>query len=250
MDVRLTRAGNRVIGLAMMMLVSAVIGTVVVAAAKSPAKPPTPTSPAAAGGAAAGPATPTPTPLPTKYVVLTFDDGPDAEFTPKVLDILAKYDAKATFFEVGQNVRKHPELTKRVHQAGHSVQNHTWTHADLRHLGAAAFRQQIMSTDQAIQAQTGSTPGCLRPPYGGVSAAVRQQAKALGKDLVVWTVGSRDWTKPGAPAIVRHVLKNVQNGSVILMHDGGGNRTETVAALPAILKALKAQGYGFRTLTC
>jgi peptidoglycan/xylan/chitin deacetylase (PgdA/CDA1 family) len=227
-----------------MMLVSAVIGTVVVAAAKSPAKPVAPTPPVAA------PVTPTPAPLPTKYVVLTFDDGPDAVYTPKVLDILAKYDAKATFFEVGQNVRKHPELTKRIHQAGHSVQNHTWTHADLRHLGAAAFRQQIMSTDEVIRAQTGSTPACLRPPYGAVSAAVRQRAKALGKDLVVWTVDSRDWTKPGVAAIEQRVLKNVHSGSVILMHDGGGNRAQTVAALPVILQALKAQGYGFRTLTC
>ncbi|MET9270472.1 polysaccharide deacetylase family protein [Kribbella sp. NPDC003557] len=245
----MTRTGNRVIGLAMMMLVSAVIGTVVVAAAKSPAKPPTPAATPGPSAAAAA-ATPSATPLPAKYVVLTFDDGPDAEFTPKVLDILAKYDAKATFFEVGQNVRKHPELTKRIHAAGHSVQNHTWTHADLRHLGAAAFRQQITSTDQVIQAQTGSTPGCLRPPYGGVSAAVRQRAKALGKDLVVWTVDSRDWTRPGVAAIEQRVLKNVHNGSVILMHDGGGNRTQTIAALPVILQNLKAQGYGFRTLTC
>jgi peptidoglycan-N-acetylglucosamine deacetylase len=246
MDVRLTRAGNRMIGLAMMMLVSAVIGTVVVAAAKSPAKPVTPEPPAAAPAAAA----PTKTPLPTKYVVLTFDDGPDLEYTPKVLDILAKYDAKATFFEVGQNVQKHPELTKRIHAAGHSVENHTWNHADLRKLSATAFRQQVMSTDQAIRTQIGSVPGCLRPPYGGVSATVRQRAKALGKDLVVWTVDSRDWTKPGTAAIVQRVVKNVHSGSVILMHDGGGNRSQTVAALPTILKTLKAQGYGFRTLTC
>jgi peptidoglycan/xylan/chitin deacetylase (PgdA/CDA1 family) len=244
MDVRLTRTGNRVVGLAIMMLVSAVIGTVVVAAARSPAEPAAPTP------AAAAPVTPSTTPLPSKYVVLTFDDGPDPEYTPKVLDILAQYEAKATFFEIGQNVRKHPALTKRIHAAGHSVQNHTWTHADLRSLSATAFRQQIASTDEAIRAQTGSTPACLRPPYGGVSATVRQRARALGKDLVVWTVDSRDWTKPGATAIAQRVLKNVHNGSVILMHDGGGNRTQTVAALPAILKALKAQGYGFRTLTC
>ncbi|TDW19635.1 polysaccharide deacetylase family protein [Kribbella kalugense] len=244
MDVRLTRTGNRMVGLAMMMLVSAVIGTVVVAAAKSPAKPPTPALSAPAAAA------PTKTPLPTKYVVLTFDDGPDVEYTPKVLQVLAAYDAKATFFEVGQNVRKHPELTKRIHDAGHSVENHTWTHADLRKLSAAAFRQEVTSTDQAIRAQIGSTPACLRPPYGGVSATVRQRAKALGKDLVVWTVDSRDWTKPGTTAIVQRVLKNVHSGSVILMHDGGGNRSQTVAALPTILKALKAQGYGFRTLTC
>jgi peptidoglycan/xylan/chitin deacetylase (PgdA/CDA1 family) len=244
MDVRLTRAGNRAVGLAMMMLVSAVIGSVVVAGAKSPAQPVTPTPPAEA------PVTPTKTPLPTKYVVLTFDDGPDVAYTPKVLQILAQYDAKATFFEVGQNVRKHPELTKRIHEAGHSVQNHTWTHADLRPLSAAAFRQEVMSTDIAIRAQIGSTPACLRPPYGGVNATVRQRAKALGKDLVVWTVDSRDWTKPGTTAIVQRVLKNVHSGSVILMHDGGGNRAQTVAALPTILKTLKAQGYGFRTLTC
>jgi peptidoglycan-N-acetylglucosamine deacetylase len=245
MDVRLTRAGNRAVGLAMMMLVSAVIGTVVVAAAKSPAKPVTP-APAAAPAAV----TPSPTPLPTKYVVLTFDDGPDAEYTPKVLDILALYGAKATFFEVGQNVRKHPELTRQLHAAGHSVQNHTWDHSDLRKLTAAKFLQEVTSTDQAIRAQIGSTPGCLRPPYGGVSATVRQRARQLGKDLVVWTIDSRDWTKPGTTAIVQRVLKNVHSGSVILMHDGGGNRAQTVAALPTILKALKAQGYGFRTLTC
>src|SRR5919198_3872557 len=101
MDVRLTRTGNRVVGLAIMMLVSAVIGTVVVAAGKSPAKPPTVSQPAAAAPAAA--ARVKTTPLPTKYVVLTFDDGPDVEYPPKGLDILARFDAKATFFEVGQN---------------------------------------------------------------------------------------------------------------------------------------------------
>ncbi|HET6740639.1 MAG TPA: polysaccharide deacetylase family protein [Kribbella sp.] len=246
MAVRLTRTGNRAVGLAMMMLVSVVIGTVVVAAAKSPPQPVAPTP------AVAAPAAPVPskTPLPKKYVVLTFDDGPDLEYTPKVLDVLARFDAKATFFEVGENVRKHPELSKRIHAAGHSVQNHTWDHSDLRKLTPAKFQQEVASTDQAIRTATGSTPACLRPPYGGVSATVRQRAKAMGKDLVVWTVDSRDWTKPGTAAIVQHVLKNVHSGSVILMHDGGGNRTETVAALPAILKALKAQGYGFRTLTC
>jgi peptidoglycan/xylan/chitin deacetylase (PgdA/CDA1 family) len=229
----------------MMMVVSAVIGSVVVAAARTPNRPaPSQPPPAAAAAAPVMPA------LPTKYVVLTFDDGPDVVYTPQILDILKKYDAKATFFEVGKNVTKHPELSKRIHDAGHSVENHTWSHADLRKLGAAAFRQEVASTDQAIRAATGSTPACLRPPYGGMNPVVTQRAKALGKDLVVWTVDSRDWTKPGAPAIVQRVLKSVHNGSVILMHDGGGNRTQTVAALPKILQTLKARGYGFRTLAC
>jgi peptidoglycan/xylan/chitin deacetylase (PgdA/CDA1 family) len=242
MDVRLTRAGHRIIGLAMMMVVSAVIGSVVVAAARTPSQPPAPKPPP--------PAAPAKVALPAKYVVLTFDDGPDPAYTPQILSILAKYNAKATFFEVGRNVAKHPELSKRIHAAGHSVENHTWDHADLRKLGAAAFRQEVASTDEVIRAATGGTPACLRPPYGGVNPTVTQRAKALGKDLVVWTIDSRDWTRPGAPAIVQRVLKNVHNGSVILMHDGGGNRTQTMAALPTILKSLKAQGYGFRTLTC
>lgn len=236
----LTRSGNRMVGLAMMIVVSAVIGTVVVAAARTPSQPP-PSPPAAAPAQKA---------LPAKYVVLTFDDGPDPVYTPLILDVLAKHDAKATFFEVGRNVAKHPALTKRIHAAGHSVQNHTWTHADLRGLSATSFRQQIASTDQAIRAQTGSTPACLRPPYGGMNSTVTKRAKALGKDLVVWDIDSRDWTKPGTAAIVKRVLAGVHNGAVILMHDGGGNRSQTVAALPTILRTLKAQGYGFRTITC
>ncbi|TCO34013.1 peptidoglycan/xylan/chitin deacetylase (PgdA/CDA1 family) [Kribbella steppae] len=236
----LTRSGHRMVGLAMMMVVSTVIGTVVVAAARTPSQP----------SASPPPAAPVQKALPTKYVVLTFDDGPDPVYTPLILDVLAKYDAKATFFEVGRNVVKHPALTKRIHAAGHSVQNHTWTHADLRPLSAASFRQQISSTDQAIRAQTGGTPACLRPPYGAMNSTVTKRAKALGKDLVVWDIDSRDWTKPGTAAIVRRVLAGVHNGSVILMHDGGGNRSQTVAALPTILKTLKARGYGFRTVTC
>lgn len=237
----LTRAGNRLVGLAMMMAVSVLIGTVVVAAARTPSQPQPSPPPVAAPVKAA---------LPAKYVVLTFDDGPDPVYTPQILAVLAKYDAKATFFEVGRNVAKHPALTKRIHDAGHSVQNHTWTHADLRKLSAASFRQQITETDQAISAQTGQVPRCLRPPYGAINTKVTQQAKAFRKQLVIWTIDSRDWTKPGTTAITRRVLSGVHNGSVILMHDGGGNRSQTVAALPTILQALKAKGYGFRTLTC
>ncbi|GAB3950390.1 hypothetical protein GCM10029976_085030 [Kribbella albertanoniae] len=240
METRLTRTGQRLTGLAMLVGVSVVIGTIVVAAAR-PA-PPAPVPPAVAA--------PVKTPLPTKYVVLTFDDGPDPAYTPKVLEVLAKYEVKATFFEVGKNVARHPELTKRIHAAGHVIQNHTWTHADLRHQTAAGFRKQVGDTDQAIRSAAGITTTCLRPPYGGVSSTVRQRAKELGKELVMWTIDSRDWSKPGAAVIEKRVLSSVASGSVILMHDGGGNRSQTIAALPSILEKLKAQGYGFRTLSC
>jgi peptidoglycan/xylan/chitin deacetylase (PgdA/CDA1 family) len=242
METRLTRTGQRLTGLAMMVAVSAVIGTIVVTAARPHTQPTPPPVPAAAAPVAA--------PLPAKYVVLTFDDGPDPAYTPKVLEILAKYQAKATFFEVGKNVAKHPELTKAIHTAGHSVQNHTWAHADLRHQTAAGFRKQVGDTDAAIRSATGIMPSCLRPPYGGVSATVRQRAKALDKELVLWTIDSRDWSKPGVSVIEKRVLGGVKSGSVILMHDGGGNRSQTLAALPNILEKLKAQGFGFRTLSC
>ncbi|TDD18070.1 polysaccharide deacetylase family protein [Kribbella turkmenica] len=230
----------------MMAAASTLIGTVVVAAARTPAPPPASPAPAPAPAAAA----PAQVALPARYVVLTFDDGPDPVHTPQILDVLARYDARATFFQVGQKVVQHPALTKRIHDAGHSVQNHTWTHADLRKLSARAFDQQLRSTDRSITAQTGVLPRCVRPPYGAMNSAVTQRARALRKQLVVWDVDSRDWTKPGTAAIVQRVLAGVHNGSVILLHDGGGNRSQTVAALPAILKTLKARGYGFRTLTC
>jgi peptidoglycan/xylan/chitin deacetylase (PgdA/CDA1 family) len=187
---------------------------------------------------------------PAKYVFLTFDDGPDPKYTPQILEILQTFEAKATFFEVGQNVVKHPELTKQLHEQGHSVQNHTWSHPDLRKLSAASLASQITKTDQAIRAQTGYTPRCLRPPYGGVNRAVTQRTDSLDKVLRLWTVDSHDWERPGTAVIVKRVLTGVKDGSVVLMHDGGGNRSQTVEALPTILKTLKTRGYSFAPIWC
>jgi peptidoglycan/xylan/chitin deacetylase (PgdA/CDA1 family) len=237
MVVRLTPRGRRVIGAAALTLVIGLVTTIAIAASPAPRPP---ASPAAAAPQVA---------VPSKYVLLTFDDGPDPKYTPQILDILETYGAKATFFEVGREISRHPELTLRIHQLGHSVQNHTWTHADLRKLSWTSFKDQIENTDEAIRAQTGYTPRCLRPPYGGVSTLVTKRAASLSKELVLWSVDSRDWTRPGQAAIVQRVLTGVHSGSVILFHDGGGNRSQTVAALPTILKTLKAKGYGFR-LAC
>ncbi len=184
----------------------------------------------------------------SKYVYLTFDDGPNPPYTNQVLAALARYGAKATFFEIGENVAKSPATTRRVRQAGHSVQNHTWSHPDLRGLSLSAFNSQVLRADRVIRAQTGVTPTCLRPPYGSVNATVRSRAAALHKKIELWTVDPRDWSRPGTSVIVRRVLDNVRSGSVVLMHDGGGDRDQTVAALPTILRTLKARGYTFRLL--
>ncbi|MFD7583199.1 polysaccharide deacetylase family protein [Kitasatospora sp. NPDC059817] len=183
-----------------------------------------------------------------KVVYLTFDDGPSPTYTPRILGILAHYGVRATFFEIGQNVAAHPALTGQVARAGHSVQNHSWSHPDLRRLSASAVNAQVANTDKAIRAQTGRTPSCLRPPYGAVNGAVRSRAAALGKQVVLWSVDPTDWSRPGTAAIQSRVLKNVRPGSVILLHDGGGDRSQTAAALPTILSTLKARGYTFGTL--
>ncbi|WP_083750870.1 polysaccharide deacetylase family protein [Kribbella sp. ALI-6-A] len=201
-----------------------------------------------AGQAAAAPP-PAPA-LPAKYVVLTFDDGPDPRYTPQILDILDRYGAKATFFVVGAEVKRHPELARRLHERGHSVQNHTWSHANLSKLSWSAFERQVKNTDAQIQARTGLAPGCLRPPYGARNGLVDRRAAALGKQVVLWDIDSRDWTRPGVAAIERRVPATVRNGSVILFHDGGGDRAQTIAALPKILKTLTASGFGFRTAAC
>lgn len=201
-----------------------------------------------AGATAAGAASPQAAAA-SKYVILTFDDGP-SPYTPKVLALLRQYGVKATFFELGQNVARYPATTRQVHAAGHSVQNHTWSHPDLRYVSWTKFRSEVLSTDRVIRAQTGTTPHCLRPPYGGANALTYRRAASLGKKLRLWTVDPADWSRPGTSTIVRRVLSKVRNGSVILLHDGGGNRSQTVAALPTILRTLKARGYTFYTTTC
>ena len=186
----------------------------------------------------------------SKYVYLTFDDGPHPQYTAQILAILRGYGVKATFFEIGRNVARFPHLTRRVDQAGHSVQNHTWSHPDLRKVSWATFKSQVQSTDRALRAQIGYTPRCLRPPYGATSSVVSKRAAALGKKVKLWSVDPRDWSRPGTSVIVRRVLASVRSGSVVLMHDGGGDRRQTVAALPTILRTLKARGYSFYLLWC
>ncbi|MEV3870229.1 polysaccharide deacetylase family protein [Streptomyces sp. NPDC049906] len=186
---------------------------------------------------------------PRKVVYLTFDDGPGAH-TPKVLDLLKQHGAKATFYQTGGNAAARPWDTRRAHREGHSVQNHTWSHVDLRRVDWPTFKSEVTRTDTAIRNGTGTTPTCLRPPYGAVDQKVRERAAALRKGLRLWTVDTRDWARPGRAAIESRVLNGVRDGSVVLMHDAGGDRSQTVAALPKILKTLKARGYSFAKQTC
>ena len=178
-------------------------------------------------------------------VYLTFDDGPHKTYTPQVLDLLARFDAKATFFVTGQNVDTYPELAQRVANEGHSVQSHTWNHADLRKVDRSGFNSQVRDTNAVIERTVGSRPACLRPPYGARNDRVTGWLEEEGMIMVLWDIDPQDWRKPGTNTIVREIVDHVEDGSVVLMHDAGGDRSQTVAALSVILEGLSERGFTF-----
>ncbi|YAL82779.1 polysaccharide deacetylase family protein [Dermacoccaceae bacterium W4C1] len=179
-----------------------------------------------------------------KVIYLTFDDGPNPTYTPQVLKLLAKYKAKASFFMLGQNAAANPSLVSQVKSQGHAVGNHSWDHPQLTKLSSSALASQLSTTDTAL----GNGISCMRPPYGATNSGVRQAASARGLTQVLWTVDSNDWRKPGSGAIASTITSAARDGSIVLMHDGGGNRVQTVAALESVLRTLSAQGYRFATL--
>jgi peptidoglycan/xylan/chitin deacetylase (PgdA/CDA1 family) len=179
-----------------------------------------------------------------KVVALTFDDGP-SPYTPAVLSVLQQYHVPATFFEIGEEVPRYPQYAKLLTSAGYPVENHTWSHPDLTKLSPAQVGAQIDQTQSEIRAVTGTTPQCLRPPYDAFNATVLNEVAARGMTTMSYSVDSKDWTRPGVGAIVQAVVGAAFPGAVVGLHDGGGDRSETVAALPQIITQLRAKGYAF-----
>jgi peptidoglycan/xylan/chitin deacetylase (PgdA/CDA1 family) len=175
-------------------------------------------------------------------VALTFDDGPDPVFTRRVLDILGRYGARATFFCVGHHVAAMPEQVRRIAAEGHELGNHTWSHPFLPDLTPTQLREQVERTSEAVERVTGRAPECFRPPYGSQSPEVLAALSALPATLALWDLDSRDWARPGPERIAATVLEGARPGSVVLMHEGGGDRRQTVLALPAIVEGLSARG--------
>lgn len=179
-------------------------------------------------------------------VYLTFDDGPDPRWTPQVLAVLRRHGVPAVFFQVGQNAAAHPELVARVRSEGHLVGNHTWSHEKLTDLRDRAIGDQLDRTDAAL----GGRVRCVRPPYGATDPRVAEVIGARGQRAVLWDVDPQDWARPGADRIVRRVLGQVHDGALVLMHDGGGDRRQTVAALEQVITRLEERGYTFGLLDC
>ena len=182
-----------------------------------------------------------------REIALTFDDGPWPD-TPQFLDILEREHAPATFFMVGRQVPGHGALIERMLRDGDMVGNHSLTHANLAGGGPkAAF--EIERTQANIRAASGFTPCLFRPPYGAVSGALVGESSARGLVATLWNDDTRDWARPGVGAIVSTALREASPGGIIIMHDGGGDRSETIAALPSIIHDLRARGYTLVTVT-
>ncbi len=179
-----------------------------------------------------------------KAVALTFDDGP-SQYTPKILKILHHFHIKATFFLIGYEAQKYPNLVAKEQAAGMTIGDHTWTHPISPPLAALSGKQIQMQIQKASgYLQTlGVTPFLFRPPGGSYDQTVVQDALRLGMRTIIWTVDPRDWTNGiKAKTIVKRVLSQVQRGSIVLMHDGGGDQSATVKALPEIIKGIRKMG--------
>ena len=187
-----------------------------------------------------------------KVIALTFDDGPHPIYTPQILELLSKYNAKATFFVIGSRVEKYPSIVKREFEEGHEIANHTYSHEFKKHLITPEFlKSELRKTEKSIYQVTGQRPVFYRPVGGQYTMPIIKAANDEGYRVMMWSwhQDTEDWNKPRTDKIVRSVLTDIAPGNVILFHDAGGDRSKTVKALKIILPALARQGYEFVTLS-
>ncbi|MFE9774840.1 polysaccharide deacetylase family protein [Streptomyces sp. NPDC005931] len=178
-----------------------------------------------------------------RTMVLTFDDGPDPRYTPDILDTLAKYDVRAMFFVCGEMVAANRDLLARMADEGHVVGNHTWSHPLLTRLRRSRIRVEMERTSDIVEAAYGERPEWFRAPYGAWNRAAFQLGAELGMEPLAWTVDTLDWTSPGARTIAARVQNGAAPGVVVLSHDAGGERSQSVRALRDYLPELLDSGY-------
>jgi peptidoglycan/xylan/chitin deacetylase (PgdA/CDA1 family) len=181
-----------------------------------------------------------------RLVALTFDDGP-GPYTAAVVSALRQLKAPATFFEVGEMIPAYRTLVANMARWGFVIGDHTWSHPQLTLLPSAKVIRQIASTRNLITKITRKPVQFMRPPYGAQSARIRTLAGRLGLVTTLWSIDTTDWTRPGVTVIVARALA-ARAGEIVVMHDGGGNRSQTVAAVPTIVRALRARGFRLVTL--
>jgi peptidoglycan-N-acetylglucosamine deacetylase len=186
-----------------------------------------------------------------KKVALTFDDGPDTRFTPRVLDALKTNQVKATFFLLGSKASSHPDIVRRIVREGHVIGNHSYSHANLPKLTADSFQNQIERSESVLQGLTGYAPKLIRPPYGAIN---EEQVKWMADHhylIVNWNVDSLDWKSLKSDQVLQNIMQQTKPGSIILQHSGGADSQDlsgTVQALGPLISKLKAAGYSFVTV--
>ncbi len=181
-------------------------------------------------------------------IALTFDDGPNPIYTAQILAVLQNYGVRATFFDVGYLVRDYPALARAEMAQGNVVGNHSWSHPDLTKFSTTGIVSQMVAASDAIQSATGVRPVLFRPPYGAFNRTVLAYAKQYNMAAILWNDTASDYATPGINVIVQRILGLARNGAIVLLHDGGGFRAQTVAALPIIIETLHQRGYRFVTI--
>ncbi len=196
-------------------------------------------------------------PMKKKMVAITFDDGPHPVYTPQILDVLKKYDAHSTFFLLGAHMKKYPEIVNREVAEGHEIGNHTYSHPSFHNIPESSLIDEVQTTQHLIdtfQHLSGTFQPrkmkLFRPPGGVLNKQIINTLTNDNYKIILWSwhQDTKDWTNNGVQNIANHVLSNVQNGDIILLHDSGGNRTQTVQALQIILPELQKKGYTFVTV--
>lgn len=187
-----------------------------------------------------------------KSVALTFDDGPDDKFTIQILDILKEYQIKATFFLVGKQIERYPDIVKRIFDEGHDIGNHTWGHKQLSQLKQAQALEEIRSTNELIESITGYPVYLFRAPYGDTSGPVMSWLQEENQHVIGWSVDTLDWNGTPADEIMNILKKQLKSGGIILQHSFGGKNSDlsnTIEALPQMIDYLVREGYRFSTVT-
>lgn len=185
-----------------------------------------------------------------KKVVLTFDDGPSPDWTPKILDQLKKANIKATFFMIGTHVQKYPEIAKRVADEGHTIGNHGFGHNVMLYYTPTEIEAEIKYTEHIIKEITGQTTKYFRPPKAWLRKIIKEKINSMGYTIILWSLNSKDWVAFNHKTIANYITSKIRNGDIILFHDSGdvfategGNRNQTVKTITLLAKKLRAKGF-------
>ncbi len=188
-----------------------------------------------------------------KTITLSFDDGPDLKYTPKILDILKKYNVKATFFVVGSQIEKYPTIFKRMIREGHDIANHGYRHLKITELTANQLKSQLELNTALMKKYKAAGRLVFRPPYGALDPTTIQTISKHGYKIALWTIDSRDWRSLNKSQVIKNVVSNFKNGYIVLQHCAAESKKEnlsgSVQALPEIIKAARKQGFRLVTVS-